>query len=106
MNNEKINHPFEVPDHFFDDFRSEMIKKLENEPQHQKRKSIVLLVAKYAAIIVFSFVLGRLSTTYFSEKKIKVSDQEIYNVETVLSQVSDDEITDYLIENVSEDFLQ
>lgn len=106
MNKEKINHPFEVPDHFFDDFRSELINNLEVEPQDNKRKSIVLLVAKYAAIIALSFVLGRISTTYFNEKKIKVNDQEIYNVDNVLTQVSDDDITDYLIENVSEDFLQ
>ncbi len=106
MSQKKINHPYQVPDHFFDDFRSEILEKINSDTQHAKYKSIALTLVKYAAIVVFSFILGRESSSYFNEKASKYNEQEIYNVENVLSQVSDDDITDYLIENVSEDFLQ
>jgi hypothetical protein len=106
MNHKKINHPYQVPDHFFNDFKSGILEQIEAEPPNQKLKSVVLLIAKYAAIIVISFILGRESSSIFREKTAKYNEQEIYNVENVLSQVSDDDITDYLIENVSEDFLQ
>ncbi len=103
MNREKINHPFHVPDDFFEKFGNEMVETIKNEPTPMRVKTIVWTISKYAAIIVFSFVLGRASVDVFHQKSTSPNDSQLYSVESVLSQVSDDDIADYLIENVTED---
>lgn len=103
MNREKINHPFHVPDDFFEKLGSEIVKTIDNAPVKRNLKTIVLTISKYAAIIVFSFILGRESVSLYQQKSPAETDSQIYTVESVLSQVSDDEIADYLIENVTED---
>jgi hypothetical protein len=103
MNREKINHPFHVPDDFFENFGNEMVEAIDNTPVKRNLKTIVLTISKYAAIIVFSFILGRESVSLYRQKSLSETDSQLYTVESVLSQVSDDEIADYLIENVTED---
>jgi hypothetical protein len=103
MNQEKINHPFHVPDDFFEKFGNEMVETINILPAKRNLKTIVLTISKYAAIIIFSFILGRESVSLYQQKLLSETDSELYTVESVLTQVSDDDIADYLIENATED---
>ena len=103
MNEEKINHPFHIPEGFFENFWNEMNAKMEQDSQSKNVKDLVLTISKYAAIFIFAFILGRGSVSYFQQKSQPEQSEQIYSVENVLSQVSDDDITNYLIENATED---
>jgi hypothetical protein len=102
----KINHPYHTPDDFFENFRKELLEKVNTESKQHKLQSIVLTILKYAAIVVFSFILGRESVHLVNLKTSLQDDHELFNVEAVLGQVSDDDITNYLLENATEDIFQ
>lgn len=106
MNREKINHPFHVPDDFFEEFENAMVEKISTKILKRSYKTVILTISKYAAIIVFSFILGRESVSLYQDNSRSETDSQLYTVESVLTQVSDDEIADYLIENVIEDVLK
>jgi hypothetical protein len=101
MTKNKINHPFIAPDGFFEEFKIEMSEKLNvQEEKHNSRyRSILLIGFKYAAIIALSFFLGRESMHLFNPEPSVSGQSEYFSVDAVYSQVSDDDITDYIIQN-------
>lgn len=101
MTKNKINHPFIAPDGFFEEFKVEMSEKLNvQERKHDgKFRAILLTGFKYAAIIALSFFLGRESMRLFNPESSTSEQSEYFSVDAVYSQVSDDDITDYIIQN-------
>ncbi len=105
MTKPKISHPYQVPDGFFDLQEKELMIKLDGISLQEKRKSAVWQVLKYAAIIVAAVFLGRESVTVFPGQQKSAADQESLTVDLVLSQVSDEDLSEFLIENVAQEFL-
>ena len=106
MTSQKIKHPFQAPNDFFESFAPEMMNKIYHEQNTNKYKSVILIIMKYAAIVVLSFLLGRVSV---NQSKLNISSLEkndLYTVEAVYSQVSDDDIDNFILENVSSDLLK
>lgn len=101
MTKPKINHPFQVPDGFFDHLEKELLMKTEMATYREKRGKVFLQILKYAAIIIGAVFLGRESVNYIPDKSKSARSEETISVDLVLSQVSDEDITNYLIENVT-----
>lgn len=102
MNKNKIKHPYQVPDNFFDDFKKETIEKLENLPQGRRRAmKFALQFTKYAAIIVFSFFLGRASINIINGENEKATQFETYTVDDVMLQICDEDITNFILEDAT-----
>ena len=94
--NDKIKHPFHVPNDFFEEFKTEILGEIElqiDSTRQSDYKKIILVTLKYAAIVVFAFLFGRYSTDLNHKKS------ELPNVETVFNQVSEDEIVAFIIED-------
>lgn len=92
----KIEHPFQVPDDFFNEFKLEFQGKIESQVDSSQRfniKKIVLNTIKYAAVVAIAFVIGRYSV------EVKYKKSELTNIETIFNQVSEDEIVDFIIDN-------
>jgi len=106
MTPQKIKHPFQVPDDFFESFAPEMLDKISKEPIAKKNKSVVLTIMKYAAIVVLSFLLGRVSVNLNKSNADLSEKKDLYTVDAVYSQVSDDDIDDFILENASSDLLK
>lgn len=108
MTKNKINHPFIAPDGFFEEFKLEMSEKLNvQEEKHNRRfRTILLNGFKYAAIIALSFFLGRESIRLFNQEPSTTDQKEYFSVDAVYSQVSDDDITDYIIQNTPAEELE
>lgn len=106
MTSQKIKHPFQVPDDFFDSFAPEMLSKINHEPPRNNRKKVFLTIMKYAAIVVLSFLLGRVSL-YLGKPIADSSEKnDLYSVDAVYLQVSDDDISEFILENASSDMLK
>jgi hypothetical protein len=103
MKNDKINHPFRVPEDFFDDFGTVVREKMALEEDMADRKPLILSILKYVAFLVFVLIVGYQGAHFFGQKEEKQGDEDLYTVDNVFSQVSDDDITNYLIENVNQD---
>jgi len=106
MTPQKIKHPYQVPDDFFESFAPEMLDKISKEPIAKKSKSVVLTIMKYAAIVVLSFLLGRVSINLNKPDADSSEKKDLYTVDAVYSQVSDDDINDFILENASSDLLK
>jgi len=114
MNKEKVNHPYIVPDGFFEEFKLELEDKLNDLPEQPRSRvlegvkthRIILNIFKYAAIIIFSFLLGRESSLLFRHSNSSFGTAESLSVEAVYSQVSADDITEFYIENSKDDLLK
>jgi len=110
MNKEKVNHPYIVPEGFFEEFKLELEDKLNDLPEQPrprvlgggKTRRIILNINKYAAIIVFSFLLGRESSLLFRHSSNSFVNADYLSVDVVYSQVSTDDITEFYIENASD----
>jgi hypothetical protein len=91
----KIKHPYQTPENFFEDFKTEMVDVLEKLPENKYiiLRKYVFQFAKYAAIIVVAFLLGRFSIT------LNNKNPELAEIENVLRQVSEDEIIAFAIED-------
>lgn len=107
MKKHKIEHPYIVPDGFFETFKNETISKLGNKLNERsvKLKPIFVQSAKYAAIVAISFFLGRGSKLFINLDK-DTPQGELYTIDVVFSQVSDEDITDFIIENVTAEMLE
>jgi hypothetical protein len=101
MTKPKINHPFQVPDDFFDHLEKELLMKTEMVTFTENRGSVFLQILKYAAIIVGAIFLGRESVKYIPENSNSSRTEETISVDLVLSQVSDEDITNFLLDNVT-----
>ena len=106
MTSQKIKHPFQAPDDFFESFTPEMLDKINQEPKVNKNKLVILTVMKYAAIVVLSFLLGRISISLNKSNADSSENKDLYTVDAVYSQVSDDDINDFILENASSDLLK
>lgn len=108
MTKDKIGHPYLVPDDFFEEFNLQMEEKLTvPEEKSIERLKLVLLVSfKYAAIIALSFFVGRESILVFNPEPSTSDQLEYFSVDAVYNQISDDEITDYIIQNTSPEELK
>jgi hypothetical protein len=106
MTPQKIKHPFQVPDDFFESFGPEILDKIKHEAPTKKSKAVLLTVMKYAAIVVLSFLLGRASINLGKQITDSSEKNELLSVDAVYSQVSDDDINDFILENASSDLLK
>jgi hypothetical protein len=102
----KINHPYLVPDDFFENLEEELQKTINAEPEQSRMKEFILTISKYAAIIILSFILGRISVSFHQNRVTSSYKQNRLSPELILSQFSEDDITNYIIENVNEDVFQ
>jgi hypothetical protein len=102
MTKPKIAHPYHVPDGFFDLQEKELMIKLDGINLQETKKSAALQVLKYAAIIVAAIFLGRESVLIFPPKHKTYVNQEFLTVDLVLSQVSDEDISEFFIENIAQ----
>jgi hypothetical protein len=101
----KINHPYLVPEDFFNNLENELMTKMDAEISQGKQKNFFLQVLKYAAIVIFAVFLGRESVILIPGTGESTSDQESISVDLVLSQVPEEDITDYFVNYVTEDVL-
>ena len=62
---------------------------------------MITVFSKYAAIIVFSFFLGRASMSAFNEDKTNNNQIETFTVDEVMLQISEEDITEYLLDDYS-----
>jgi hypothetical protein len=99
MTKSKINHPYQVPDDFFNLLEKELMIKVDAEINKGRQKHFLVQVLKYAAIVIFAIFLGRESVRLIPGNRESTSDQESLSVDLVLSQVSDEDITEFLIDN-------
>jgi hypothetical protein len=106
MTSQKIKHPFQVPDDFFESFAPEMQNKIKREPSGKKSNSLVFTLMKYAAIVAISFLLGRISMNMNKPDSESSESKDLYTVDAVYSQVSDVDIDDFIIENAPADLLK
>jgi len=92
---EKIKHPFQTPNNFFEDFKNDMENTLYELPheKHQFLRKFTLQFTKYAAIVVIAFLVGRYSIILTN------NNDESTHMETIFNQVSEDEIIDFVIED-------
>ncbi|HPR30491.1 MAG TPA: hypothetical protein PLK12_00285 [Prolixibacteraceae bacterium] len=93
---QKIKHPFQVPENFHRNFKDEMIRKINSKQKDSiqfKIKRLSLNVIKYAAIVVVAFIIGRVSVP--SEKK----ENESTKLEVIYNQVSEDDIIEFVIDD-------
>jgi len=97
----KISHPFKVPEGFFDQLDRELVMNLDKTGLSIRRKTVAWQVLKYAAIITAAIFIGRGSVLIFPYRESTPAEQENITVDLVLSQVSEEDITDFLIENVA-----
>jgi hypothetical protein len=105
MTNSKINHPYQVPDDFFNNLEKVITTKVDSEIHKSKQKHFMVQVLKYAAIIIFAVFLGRESVLLIPGTGESTSDQESISVDLILSQVPEEDITDYFVNYVTEDVL-
>ena len=94
---DKIQHPFLIPDNFHEQFKSEIILAIQQK-EESKTKSLVYkgylkTTLKYAAIITIAFLMGRFSS------RIEYHKNDMVYIETVYNQVSEDEILNFIIED-------
>ncbi len=97
---EKIPHPYNVPDNFFNEFKKEFLEDI-NEETYTKKSRIIQLLKKslqYAAILAFSFFAVKGITDIFSEKqdskKLTKTDVEI---DLLYNQISEEELTEFIV---------
>jgi hypothetical protein len=102
----KINHPFLVPEGFFDRQEQELLKKMDVADLQKGKKTLVWEVLKYAAIIITAIFLGRESVRIFPGSSTSAATRETVSVDMILSQVSDEEINNYLIDNITEEVFE
>ena len=104
----KLNtdHPFQIPENFFEDFKKEMTITLASQDTNKiKHRRISLAILKYAAIVLGSFFLGRASTYLFTKPMVAAS-LNAYSVDEILSQVSDENIMDFFMENGTREMME
>lgn len=91
----KIEHPFQTPDKFFEDFKNNMEHELAELPtsKHIYWRKTVMQFAKYAAIVLIAFLLGRYSV------KMQQTKANATDLEAIINQVSEEEIVDFIIED-------
>lgn len=93
----KIEHPFQIPMNFHDDFKSEFLGGIDKENQQTIKsiriKKISFAIFKYAAVIAIAFIIGRISVP------AKIEQNEPINIEAIYNQVNEDDIIDFVIED-------
>lgn len=99
----KMNHPYQVPERFFGDFRKNLESEIE-KLQAENRKSIRMhhqRWIRYAAIFLVLVGVGYISFYSIKQSENKMDDSMQLTVEEILPQISDEELTDFVIENIT-----
>ena len=99
----KINHPYHVPEGFFDDFRKSMENEIEKlqTGSGKKVKFHYPKWMKYAAIFLFLVGAGYASFRLINQPDNMIDENLQLTVEEILPQISEEELTDYVIENIT-----
>jgi hypothetical protein len=105
MTKPRINHPFQVPDDFFTRMEADMEIKLDKITLQEKKKSVVLQIIKYAAIVFVAVFLGRISAHLYPGKSGSTGEPESLSVDLVLSQVSDEDVSEFIMDNITQEVL-
>ena len=104
----RINHPYHVPEGFFNDFRKSMENEIE-KLQTGNRKTVKLHYQKwlrYAAIFLVLVGVGYASFHFIKQSDKKIDENLQLTVEEVLPQISEEELTDFVIENIRPEKLE
>ena len=105
MTKSKIKHPYQVPDNFFEQLEKELEKELDKISLQETKRSVVFQILKYAAIIFTAILLGRQSVKIYPGNTDFSGEVEVLGVDLVLSQVSDEDVTEFILENITQDVL-
>jgi len=105
MTKPRINHPFQVPEDFFDHLEKDLLTELDKVSLKDRKKSVLLQVLRYAAIFIVAIILGRESVKLYPGNTRSSGEQEIISVDLVLSQVSDEDVTEFIMDNITQEVL-
>lgn len=107
---QKFEHPFQAPDHFFETFQREILDQVakENRFWSPRIKRLVLKSGRYAATLLL-FILAGKGVLSFLEKPVAISGEEVtidQEIETIYSQISEQILMDFIAEELDDDFIQ
>jgi hypothetical protein len=104
----KIKHPYQVPEGFFKDFRKNLeVEITKIQPSNRKTFFVKRFsLVKYAAILVIVAGVGYVTMHIMRKSDNSVEENLQITVEEVLSQISEEELTDFIIENISPEKLE
>jgi hypothetical protein len=107
----KKDHPFEVPDHYFEDFRAGLQKKIQSHKKGTFARgyavtlkpyllaAVIVIVALVGGKAIFQQVSSRNSDVRFQQEISQVIEQELYSIsEEIILEVMEVGITN---ENMS-----
>ena len=129
----KKDHPFEVPDHYFEDFRAGLQEKIKSHRKDNFTRGVAVTLKPYlvaAVIVVVALVAGKVivqragsgnSDARFQQEISQVIEQELYSIseeiileamevgvaeESIPVPAGSDEMIDYLLNaDVEEELL-
>lgn len=107
---QKMGHPFQVPDGFFETFQGEILERVITEKRswRPRVKRLALQLSRYAALLLLLFLAGK-GAWSFLEKPAAVSAEQValdQEIETIYSQISEQELIEFITEDMDEDFIQ
>ncbi|GAB5553160.1 MAG: hypothetical protein Sapg2KO_27510 [Saprospiraceae bacterium] len=107
---QKIGHPFQVPDHFFETFQSDIMERVASE--NYSRESIIKLLTlkfgRYAALLLLLFFAGK-GAWQFVEKPAAITTERVAfdkEIEAIYFQISEEDLIDFITEDMSENFIK
>ncbi|MBX2878023.1 MAG: hypothetical protein KTR30_38245 [Saprospiraceae bacterium] len=107
---QKIEHPFQVPDHFFETFQSEILDQVAKEKHSwpPRIKRLVLKSARYAATLLLFALAGKGVWSFLEKPAASSAEQETIDqeLETIYSQISEQDLMDFISEEMEEDFIE
>jgi hypothetical protein len=129
----KKDHPFEVPDHYFEDFRASLQEKIKSQKRDNFTRgfavslkpylvaAVIVVVALVAGNVIFQRTGSRNSDVRFQQEISQVIEQELYSIseeiileamevgiaeENIPEPTGSDEMIDYLLNaDVEEELL-
>lgn len=109
ISEQKIGHPFQVPDHFFEVFQNEILEQVakENHSQRPRVKRLVLKLGNYAAILLLFFLAGKGAWSLLENPAIIAAEQVSPDkeIEAIYSQISEEDLIEFITEDLGEDFI-
>ena len=103
----KINHPFKAPDRFFDDFRIEIEEQISNIPSGKPVLRLKIRnYLQYAAIAILFFGIGYTAFWITHMSRNHSSFKDYLTIEEIYPIIPEDEMTEFVIENLSAEKLE
>jgi len=98
------NSPFHVPDGFFKEFKSDLLESTQGNLDNTVFR-MLRYVGKYAAILLILFFAGKgvISTILPGQQDESLYTESGTDIELVFMQVSEQELTDFITEELEED---